>query len=233
MLSSQWKDYLVTILISVLLALFVRSFIITAYKVPTGSMQPALKAGDFIFSYRMAYGFKIPWSQITWGEKVPERGDVVVFSYSNQPNTSYVKRVIGLPGDKIQIIGGKLLINEVPLDYELESSEPGTSLHSGDNPNPESFDIYIERDLGSERRVIFQKNREDQNFGPVVVPPEEVFLLGDNRDASDDSRHWGTVPIGQIHGKVLFVWLSLDWQEPWGGDRYPRIRWERMFFGVH
>jgi signal peptidase I len=228
MLSSQWKDYLVTILISVLLALFVRSFIITAYKVPTGSMQPALKAGDFIFSYRIAYGLKIPWSQVTWGERIPERGDVVVFSYSNQPDTSYVKRVIGLPGDKIQITNGKLLINETPLDYEYEAPE-----HPEDNPNPDSFDIYLEKDLGNYRRVIFQKSRDDQNFGPLVVPPGEIFLLGDNRDASDDSRYWGTVPIGQVYGKVLFVWLSLDWQRRWGGDRYPGIRWERVFSEVH
>jgi signal peptidase I len=233
MLSSQWKDYLVTILISILLALFVRSFIITAYKVPTGSMQPVLKAGDFIFSYRMAYGFKLPWSQIAWGEKTPDRGDVVVFSYANQTNTSYVKRVIGLPGDKIQITGGKLIVNEVPLDYELEHSSSENAFYREDNPNPESFDIYLERDLGNTRRVIFQKNRSDQDFGPLVIPPGEVFLLGDNRDASDDSRHWGTVPIGQVYGKVLFVWLSLDWQKPWGGDRYPGIRWERVFFGVH
>lgn len=228
MLSSHWKDYLVTILISVLLALFVRSFIMTAYKVPTGSMQPTLKAGDFIFSYRMAYGLKVPWSSTMVSAKVPERGDVVVFSYSNQPETRYVKRVIGLPGDKIQILSGKLFINETPLDYELESPA-----RPEDNPSPESFDIYLERDLGAHRRVIFQKDREAQNFGPLVVPPGEIFLLGDNRDASDDSRYWGTVPIDQIYGKVLFVWLSLDWQKPWGGDRYPGIRWERVFFGVH
>lgn len=220
MLSGQWKDYLVTILVSVLLALFVRSFVLTAYKVPTGSMQPTLKAGDFIFSYRMAYGFR--------GDRAPERGDVVVFSYANQPETSYVKRVIGLPGDRIQIINGKLGINETPLVYELEV--PARPL---DNPNAEAFDIFIERDLGSHRRVIFQKNREEQNFGPLVVPPGEVFLLGDNRDASDDSRYWGTVPIDHIYGKVLFVWLSLDWQSRWGGDRYPHVRWERVFSGVH
>lgn len=228
MLSGQWKDYLVTILVSVLLALFVRSFIMTAYKVPTGSMQPTLKAGDFIFSYRLAYGFRFPWASSALNEKVPERGDLVVFSYPNQPDTSYVKRVIGLPGDKIQITNGKLVINETPLDYELEKPA-----RPEDNPNPEAFDIYVERDLGTFRRVIFQRNREEQNFGPLVVPPGEIFLLGDNRDASDDSRYWGTVPTGQIYGKVLFVWLSLDWQKRWGGDRYPSVRWQRVFSGVH
>jgi signal peptidase I len=228
MLNSQWKDYFVTILVSVLLALFVRSFVMTAYKVPTGSMQPTLKAGDFIFSYRLAYGFHNPFGQRDDNQKVPERGDLVVFSYPNQAETSYVKRVIGLPGDKIQIEGGKLTINDTPLDYELE-----TPAQIEDNPNPESFDIFIERDLGSWRRVIFQKSRDSQNFGPLVVPPGEVFLLGDNRDASDDSRYWGTVPTGQIYGKVLFVWLSVDWQKRWGGDRYPTIRWNRLFSGVH
>lgn len=229
MLSSQWKDYFITIFASVLLAVFVRSFILTAYTVPTGSMQPTLKAGDFIFSYRLAYGLRFPFeSQKANISKTPERGDVVVFSYPNQPGVSYVKRVVGLPGDRIQIVQGKLLINDTPLVYELE-----TSAQSQDNPNPEAFDIYLERDLGTHRRVIFQKKREEQNFGPLVVPPGEVFLLGDNRDASDDSRYWGTVPTDQIYGKVLFVWLSLNWQKRWAGDRYPSIRWERLFSGVH
>ncbi|RYZ76199.1 MAG: signal peptidase I, partial [Proteobacteria bacterium] len=114
MLSSQWKDYLVTILISVLLALFVRSFIMTAYKVPTGSMQPTLKAGDFIFSYRLAYGFRMPFAKENTSAAVPERGDLIVFSYASQPETSYVKRVVGLPGDKIQIESGKLTVNDTP-----------------------------------------------------------------------------------------------------------------------
>ncbi|MBK9323858.1 MAG: signal peptidase I [Bdellovibrionaceae bacterium] len=220
MLNNQWKDYFVTILISISLALFVRSFVITAYKVPTGSMQPTLKAGDFIFSYRLAYGFK--------QSHPPARGDLVVFSYSSQPKTSYVKRVVGLPGDKIEISGGSLVINDMALDYELDLSTPST-----ENPNPEAFDVYIERDLASTRRVIFKKNRELQNFGPLIVPPGEVFLLGDNRDASDDSRYWGAVPIGQIYGKVLFIWLSLDWQKRWAGDRFPAVRWDRVFSGVH
>jgi signal peptidase I len=228
MLSSQWKDYLVTILISVLLALFVRSFIMTAYKVPTGSMQPTLKAGDFIFSYRLAYGLQSPFSSANWSAKLPERGDLVVFSYPNQPETSYVKRVIGLPGDKIQIESGKLSLNDTPLEYELE-----VPTRPEDNPNPESFDIYIERDLGSFRRVIFKKSSAAENFGPLIVPPGEVFLLGDNRDASDDSRYWGTVPNDHVYGKVQFVWLSLDWQKRWGGDRYPTLRWNRVFSGVH
>ncbi|RYZ91726.1 MAG: signal peptidase I [Proteobacteria bacterium] len=228
MLTSQWKDYLVTVLISILLALIVRSFVVTAYKVPTGSMQPTLKAGDFIFSYRLAYGLKVPWNDSVVAGQLPERGDVVVFSYASQPGTSYVKRVVGLPGDKVQIEGGKLTINDTPLEYELESPA-----QLNDNPNPESFDIFLEKDLGSYRRVIFQKIRETQNFGPLVVPPGEVFLLGDNRDASDDSRYWGTVPISRVDGKVLFVWLSLDWQKRWAGDRYPTMRWERIFSEVH
>lgn len=226
MLRGAWKDYVITIAVSVLLALIVRTFIITAYRVPTGSMQPALKAGDFIFSYRLAYGFHSPVGGDLAEPKIPERGDVVVFSYPNQPQTSYVKRVIALPGDHVQIVGGKLLVNGTALEYQLEPV-------GEDNPNPDSFDIYLEKDGGQSRRVIFQKNDSSQNFGPLVVPPGELFLLGDNRDASDDSRYWGTVPISQVYGKVLFIWLSLDWQKRWGGDRYPGIRWNRVFTEVH
>lgn len=224
---NRWREYLTTLVLAVLCALFVRNYLVTAYKVPTGSMQPTLKPGDFIFSSRMSYGMSIPFSQNKWGASLPERGDLVVFNYPNQPAVNYVKRVVGLPGDRVQIINGRLHINEEALKYEKAQEAPG------DNPNPELFDIYEEISGQTRWRVIFQKNPDDKDFGPLVVPPGEVFLLGDNRDASDDSRYWGTVPMNQVVGRVVLIWLSLDWQKKWGGDRYPSVRWERVFSPVY
>lgn len=220
---TRWREYLTTLILAVLCALFVRNYLVTAYKVPTGSMQPTLKPGDFIFSSRISYGFPVPFSKDKWASSLPERGDLVVFTYPNQPTTTYVKRVIGLPGDRVQIINGRLILNEEPMRYEkvLENQQ--------DNPNPEMFDIYQEVSGENHWRVIFQKQSEDKDFGPLVVPPGEVFLLGDNRDASDDSRYWGTVPMTQVVGRVVLIWLSLDWQKKWGGDRYPSVRWDRVF----
>ncbi|XGC81553.1 signal peptidase I [Bdellovibrio bacteriovorus] len=224
---NRWRDYLTTLILAVLCALFVRSFLVTAYKVPTGSMQPTLKPGDFIFASRFSYGLTIPFANKKWEATLPDRGDLVVFTYPNQPGITYVKRVVGLPGDKVQISQGRLILNDQPREYEKDSNP------SQDNPNPELFDIYTEN-LGEHQwRVIFQKQPELKDFGPLVVPPGEVFLLGDNRDASDDSRYWGTVPMSQVVGKVVFIWLSLDWQKKWGGDRYPSVRWERVFSRVY
>lgn len=220
---NRWRDYLTTLILAVLCALFVRNYLVTAYKVPTGSMQPTLKPGDFIFSSRISYGLPVPFSKEKWASSLPGRGDLVVFNYPNQPTITYVKRVIGLPGDRVQIVNGRLILNEQAMKYEkvLENQR--------DNPNPEMFDIYQEFSGESHWRVIFQKQSEDKDFGPLVVPPGEVFLLGDNRDASDDSRYWGTVPMTQVVGRVVLIWLSLDWQKKWGGDRYPSVRWDRVF----
>ena len=224
---NRWKEYLTTLTLAVIFALLVRSFLVTAYKVPTGSMQPTLKPGDFIFASRMSYGVGIPFSSTKWAEFLPERGDVVVFSYPNNPTVTYVKRVVGLPGDRVQLLNGRLHINEQPLQYEKAPE------NAEDNPNIQLFDIFEERAADRAWRVIFQKAPEEKDFGPLVIPPGEVFLLGDNRDASDDSRYWGTVPMGQVVGRVVLIWLSLDWQNKWGSDRYPSVRWERVFSSVH
>lgn len=218
-----WKQYLLTLGAAILAALFVRHFVFTAYKVPTGSMQPALKPGDFIFSSRLSYGFTLPFSRQRLFASLPARGDLVVFTYPNQPSVNYVKRVIALPGDRVQLAGNRLILNGVPMTYEpVEGLE-------GDNPNPELFSLARENHGEMSWTVILQKGAEPRDFGPLIVPPGEVFLLGDNRDTSDDSRYWGTVPVDQISGRAFLIWLSLDWQKKWADNRLPRARWERIF----
>lgn len=218
----SWGEYLATILAAILLAVVVRFFILTAYKVPTGSMQPALKPGDFIFSWRLAYK-DLGESLFSDTESdVPARGDLVVFHYPSNPNVSYVKRVMGLPGDKVEIKDSRLIINDEVLDYTTLTS-------TTENPNPELFDLLLEKDQAGSRPVIVELGGNARNFGPMVVPPKEVFVLGDNRDASDDSRYWGTVPVGLIQGKVIFIWLSLDPSKSRGLGLLPQVRWDRIF----
>lgn len=226
-----WRQYLLTVGLAVLAALLVRHFVLTAYKVPTGSMQPALKPGDFIFSLRTAYGVGLPGRSQRLFEKLPLRGDLVVFTYPHQPNVNYVKRVIALPGDTVEMKSNHLTINGEPFEYL-----PADPASEG-NPNPALFDLVREvppRNLtDAQWMVILEKGSLDKNFGPLVVPSGEVFLLGDNRDTSDDSRYWGTVPVSQISGKAVLIWLSLDWQNKWGENRFPSLRWERLFLPLH
>lgn len=219
---NRWREYLITLIFAVLSALVVRNYILTAYKVPTGSMQPTLKPGDFIFSSRLSYGLVNSFFE-TDKKLLPKRGDLVVFSYSDHPNVPYLKRIIGLPGDRIQILNGRILLNEKPFEYNLMTA-------SEDNPNPDLFEIYEETSIAGKWKVILKKKPQYKDFGPLIVPPGEVFLLGDNRDASDDSRYWGTVPVTRLLGEVLLIWLSLDWNE---GHKYPSVRWNRVFSTVH
>lgn len=213
---------------AIFLALVIRTFVLTGYKVPTGSMVPTLKPGDFIFSFRLPYGLRIPFSQTKISGVLPLRGEIVVFTYPEQPKVSYVKRVIGLPGDLIKIDSGRLVVNGKAYQY---SEQPADVI--ADLPNFQMQTVLVEKAPEGERQILHLKDGKPQSFGPLVVPPNEIFLLGDNRDASDDSRYWGTVPMERLEGRVLLIWLSLDWPDPGLGDlsqsRWPQLKINRMF----
>lgn len=202
-----------------LLALLVRMFVVTAYKVPTGSMQPTLKAGDFIFSTRFDYQIGNP-----------ERGDVVVFSYPQQARVNYVKRVIALPGEKVEIKNGIIFVNDKAFQTEADMKSSDE-----DNPNRDIFDVYSETLPEQETYQIIRKKQmgQESSFGPLVVPDNQVFVLGDNRDASDDSRYWGTVPYEYLHGQVRLIWFSIDSQRKWANNSFSSVRWNRLFTLVH
>lgn len=231
----SWKDYAESILVAVFLAFIVRTFIFTGYKVPTSSMSPTLVAGDFIFSNRMPYGIKLPFTENKIFRKSPGRGEVVVFTYADQPRVQYVKRVIGLPGDKIEIKEGRLEVNGEPYKYEEINPNLDTETFTDEIKSPEFgdfFEIKKEKGPNSEWFLTLQKGFDKTNYGPIVVPPNELFLLGDNRDSSDDSRYWGTVPINRVEGRVVLVWLSLDWKNRLAGS-LPKIRWHRVGLSPH
>jgi signal peptidase I len=223
-----FREYMESLIVAVAVALVLRFFVIAAYKIPTGSMVPTLKVGDFIFAYKLPYGIPIPFSGgDRWAMQLPKRGDVVVFRYPNNRDVNYVKRVVGLPGDRIAIKNKKLQINDqesgyVPLPDEVIQDLPGFEYYS-------AYQEVLEQSTHS---VIRNRADEADFFGPVVVPPGHIFVLGDNRDSSDDSRYWGTVPLRNLEGRVIMIWMSFDWLNRWGNERYPSIRWERVFKSV-
>lgn len=206
-----WGEYLATILLAVGAALLVRSFVMTAFKVPTGSMRPALLPGDFVFVNRLTFLF---FDQ-------PRPGQLVALKGIEGSEVSYLKRIIGVEGDKVELKDGILYLNDQPAKY-LEMSEQSKV------PNPEVFKVVNEVLPFGEHEILVRKDLQSADFGPLIVPPGEVFLLGDNRDTSEDSRFWGTVPLTHIFGKVSLIWMSLEPTKE-SGRRNPRIRWERLF----
>ncbi len=188
------REYAEAIVIAVLLALFIRTFIVQAFKIPSGSMKPTLLVGDHILVNKFIYGVKVPFTDKSLIElSQPKRGDVVVFKYPLNTKKDYIKRVIGLPGDKVELVNKKLLINGRP------TADPHAS-----------YSIY-----GNLR-----------NFGPVSVPVDHLFVMGDNRDESSDSRVWGFVPFAYLKGKAFLIYWSWD-RSNFG------VRWRRVGDIVH
>lgn len=215
------QGYILTLFAGIMAALFVRFFIFTAYAVPTGSMQPALKPGDYIFSDRKAYQFQWPPFLHFLSHRTLSRGDIIVFNFKDQLQTQYVKRVIGLPGDLIEFEGDVIRINGQLLT--LTKIEP-----SENNPNPQSFSVFREQGPGLDHQIILaqpSKSNLEQKAEPLRIPEGQVYVLGDNRDTSDDSRYWGTVPFENISGQVKLIWLSFE--------NSGKIRWSRIFQSVH
>ena len=223
----RWQDYIESILIAILLALIVRTFVLTGYRVPTTTMAPNLLPGDFIFSFRLPYGVRLPLTEKKWAVQAPKRGEIVVFTFPDQPRTNYVKRVIGLPGDLIEIRKGRLRVNGQELNYQQITAVPEEVQQVAGE-----FELWLETSDEGPRQILRQKKLSDRNFGPISVPQDEVFLLGDNRDASDDSRYWGTVPVSRVEGRVFLIWLSLGWREPTGSFQWPAVRWDRTWMRI-
>ncbi len=203
------REYGEAIIIAVLLALFIRAFVVQAFKIPSGSMKPTLLVGDHILVNKFIYGVKVPiLNKELLHIKDPKRFDIVVFQYPVDPSKDFIKRVIGLPGDTVQVKDKKVYVNDKPLD------EPW-AVHSDPKVLPASVSP---RD----------------NMGPIVVPPNNLFVMGDNRDESYDSRFWKFVEFDDLKGEAFIIYWSWNQDGELSitpSDSY--IRWDRLGKVLH
>lgn len=213
-----YKSYLEALALTLTVGLLLRFLVLAPYKIPTSTMSPALLAGDYVFVYKLPFGAKIPFYGRVGKVQNLKRGDIVLFSYTRDLDTKFIKRVLGLPGDRIEYKDRSLIINGEVLKYDL--------LESSDFPNiksAEDLDFYKETPKDSTSHiVIYNKDNKPEKLGPLIVPEGEVFLLGDHRDNSDDSRYWGMVPTKNLDGKAVTVWFSVD-------PDTSKVRWDRIF----
>jgi signal peptidase I len=217
---SFYKEWIEPFLIAAVVALFIRQFVVEAFKIPSGSMIPTLTIGDHLLVNKFVYGPRIPFTDtrfFSWKE--PKRGDIIVFKYPENEDKNFIERVIGMSGDKIQIVAGKLLINDRPVAMkDLGDADDALQDAAMRGGKPRLF----EEDLGAmKHHVQYLYDQKERNFGPVTVPRDSVFVMGDNRDNSQDSRVWGFVKYNKILGKALIIYWSWD-----GNDRW--LRWERI-----
>lgn len=213
------RDYGGTILAAVVLAFLVRFFVIEPYFIPSFTMRPTLERGDLIIVSKWPFGFRIPFFQkrISAG-RLPQRGEVVLFSPPDDLDRDLIKRVIGLEGDRVQMKKGQLFLNEKPITFKSTQNELcGTESIQNDESHRVCWEPPVVED-----------------FGPKVVPEGSVFLMSDLRTSvsTDQSKNqiWGIFPLSSLKGKVLWIGLSIE-PRSFGDSlgHYPRLRFERMF----
>ncbi|NBU21175.1 signal peptidase I [bacterium] len=206
--------------LALLIVLMIRSSVVEAFKIPSGSMIPTLLIGDHIFVNKFAYGFKLPFSDWVMDHPVylikrepPKRGDIIVFKYPRDESFYYIKRVVGIPGDKIEQRNKVLYINDQMVNRDLiqgESTETLFKILNDSKYTSASIDVFNEKLNDANHLIMLEKTSYiNDSFGPITVPSESLFVMGDNRDFSNDSRFWGFVPMKNVKGKAMVVWLSL------------------------
>lgn len=221
--TGRWLwEWVKSISVAILLFLVIRTFLVEAFKIPTGSMEGTLLVGDFLLVNKAVYGAQVPFTDIRFPAfDQPERGDVVVFEFPLDRSKNYVKRVVGLPGDTVSMRDGQLYVNGIRQEEDyVQHTQPG-----GDYHDPQ-FDWQSDYLAASVDRASYHPTRDD--WGPIIVPEGQYFVMGDNRDNSQDSRYWGFVDRSLIKGRPLFIYYSFDRSKlrplPW----LTEVRWERV-----
>jgi signal peptidase I len=189
---NAWRENIEAILIAVVIALFIRTFIVQAFKIPSGSMLETLQIGDHILVNKFIYGIKIPFTdgKILIPLKTPERGDIVVFEYPEDPSKDFIKRVVAVAGDTVSIVDKQLYVNGEPVTDEPYAHYSRLPTHV-------------------------------DNMPPLTVPENKLFVMGDNRDNSHDSRFWGFVDLSAVKGEAFMIYWS------WDRDKFG-VRWHRI-----
>ena len=202
---STVREYFETLLTAVVLALFVRTWVVQAFKIPTGSMENNLLIGDHLLVNKFVFG---PTASALERAVLPvravRRGDIVVFKYPEDPERDFIKRVIGLPGETIEV--------------------RRKVVHVGGRPLDESYVHFLQPAAASDSEVTAHDVRE--SYGPVTVPEGHYFVMGDNRDNSQDSRYWGFLPAGHVKGRALVIYWS--WDAEGGANPLAHTRWGRL-----
>ena len=199
---SSLRENVEAIAIAILLALFIRTFVVQAFKIPSGSMKETLQIGDHILVNKFIYGIKLPFVQKTLIPiKQPRRDDIIVFRYPENPKVDFIKRVVGIEGDVVEVRNKKLYVNDALIDRDY-------AIHTDPHIIPA---VYNKRD----------------NFGPVIVPKDSLFVMGDNRDNSKDSRFWGFVNLKAVKGKAFMIYWS--WNKNNSQTLLNYVRWDRIF----
>lgn len=191
----------------ILAVLLIRSFLVEPFTIPSSSMVPTLLIGDFILVNKYSYGVRLPVVHtkiLDVGE--PQRGDIVVFRPPTHPDKNYVKRLVGLPGDKISYVNDVLYVNGVAM----QQTPVGRYFGEGSNSESTGGDLRKESLLGIEHQILLRGGRGLLPGGTWEIPPGQYFMMGDNRDNSEDSRAWGLVPEQNLVGRAFFVWMHWD-----------------------
>lgn len=242
---SSLCEYLESLLVTIILAVFGTAFIAQAFKIPSPSMEPTLLIGDHLLVNKFLYGGHGAWYERALPYRRIRRGDIVVFKFPYENHPYYVKRVIGLPGDRIKIINQKVYVNDTPLDEPYAVHDPASA-------DPYMFDFPPQQAMlldGDVRPEWAAQIMQYVRKGELVVPPRQYFVMGDNRDHSADSRYWGFVDRSAIVGRPLLVYWSIEASSREYSSRtflgsleefgkmllhFPtRTRWGRMFHEVH
>ncbi|MBU4208731.1 MAG: signal peptidase I [Proteobacteria bacterium] len=193
---SRLRENIEALILAILLALFIRTFIVQAFKIPSGSMKQTLQIGDHILVNKFIYGVKLPYFNTTIiPYKKPQREDIIVFKFRQEPEKDFIKRTIGVPGDVIEILNKEVYVNKKRMEQD--------------------YAVY------TDLHIIPKAMQPRDNFGPVTVPEDSIFVMGDNRDHSYDSRFWGFVDLKDVKGKAIIIYWS------WDNDNFG-VRWGRI-----
>jgi signal peptidase I len=217
------REYLESIVVAVILALFIRTFVVQAFKIPTGSMETNLLIGDHLLVNKMVYSPSLgSWEAALLGKKPIRRGHVIVFKFPEDPNRDFIKRVIGLPGETVEVRDKQVFVD-------------GKALQEG-------YTHFLEAPLRrDDPEYALRADNVRDNWGPRQVPPGQLFVMGDNRDNSRDSRSWGFLPEDQVKGRALLVYWSYEATREeyhrtgvlnWIRDTlaaFGKTRWDRFF----